>query len=108
MCSVKVANGENSSIPRGTLGELLAQSDLTHVCFSAMVADKVPQLQSGDLVLYTTMPELAAADKSMVAGTVIAKVAAHYTSRGTWQPFASAVKSTEETTSPEANNPSQS
>lgn len=92
MCSVKVANRENSSIPSGTLTELLAQSDLAHVCFSAMVADKVPQLQTGDLVLYTTMPELAAADKPMVAGTVIAKVTPHYTSRGTWQSYATASK----------------
>lgn len=96
MCSVKVANREDSSIPQGTLSELLAQSELTHVCFSAMIADKVPQLQSGDLVLYTTMPELAAADKPMVAGTVTAKVTPHYTSRGTWQPFSTAAKNAEE------------
>ena len=96
MCSVKVANREDSSIPQGTLTELLAQSELTHVCFSAMIADKVPPLQTGDLVLYTTMPELAAADKPMVAGTVTAKVAPHYTSRGTWQSFATAAKSADE------------
>jgi hypothetical protein len=93
MCSVKVANRDDSLIPTGTLTALLAQSDLSHVCFSAMIADKVPQLQPGDLVLYTTMPELAAADKPMVAGTVIAKVAPHYTSRGTWQSYAAASKS---------------
>ena len=96
MCSVKVANRDDSSIPQGTLSELLAQSELAHVCFSAMIADKVPQLQTGDLVLYTTMPELAAANKPMVAGTVTAKVAPHYTSRGTWQPFATAAKNAEE------------
>lgn len=108
MCSVKVANRDDSSIPSGTLTELLAQTELSHVCFSAMVADKVPQLQAGDLVLYTTMPELAAADKPMVAGTVVAKVAAHYTSRGTWQAFASAVKSADAQASPEVGDPSQS
>lgn len=96
MCSVKVANRDDSSIPRGTLTELLAQGELSHVCFSAMVADKVPQLQAGDLVLYTTMPELAAADKPMVAGTVIAKVTPHYTSRGTWQHYASLAKNAAE------------
>jgi hypothetical protein len=55
-----------------------------------MLADKVPTLQPGDLVLYTTMPELAAAKKATVAGTVTAKVTPHYTSRGTWQAYSSA------------------
>ena len=85
MCSVKIANPEDKSIPAGSLNELLARGDLAHVCFSAMLADKVPQLVSGDLVLYTTMPELAAAGKSTVAGTVIAKVNAHHTPKGGWQ-----------------------
>jgi hypothetical protein len=101
MCSVKVANRDDSSIPSG-------QTELSHICFSAMVADKVPQLQTGDLVLYTTMPELAAADKPMVAGTVIGKVAPHYTSRGTWQAFASAAKGSEESAAAETNNPKHS
>jgi hypothetical protein len=87
MCSVKIANREDKTIPVGTLTELLARTDLTHVCFSAMLADKVPQLQPGDLVLFTTMPELAAAHKHTVAGTVIAKVRPHYTTRGTWQVY---------------------
>ena len=87
MCSVKIANREDKTIPEGTLSELLARTDLTHVCFSAMLADKVPALRPGDLVLYTTMPELAAANKSTVAGTVTAKVTPHYTSRGTWQAY---------------------
>ena len=90
MCSVKIANREDKTIPTGTLTELLARTDLTHVCFSAMLADKVPTLQPGDLVLYTTMPELAAAKKATVAGTVTAKVTTHYTSRGTWQVYSSA------------------
>jgi hypothetical protein len=42
------------------------------------------------LVLYTTMPELAAANKATVAGTIAAKVAPHYTARGTWQVYSSA------------------
>jgi len=87
ICSVKIANREDKSIPSGTLTELLAQPDLAHVCFSAMLADKVPNLQPGDLVLYTTMPELAAAKKATVAGTVTAKVLPHYTSKGAWQPY---------------------
>lgn len=90
MCSVKIANREDKTIPAGSLTELLARTDLTHVCFSAMLADKVPPLQPGDLVLYTTMPELAAAKKATVAGTVTAKVTPHYTSRGTWQVYSSA------------------
>ena len=90
MCSVKIANREDKTIPTGTLTELLARTDLTHVCFSAMLADKVPTLQPGDLVLYTTMPELAAANKATVAGTVTAKVVPHYTSRGTWQVYSPA------------------
>lgn len=89
MCSVKIANKEDKTIPSGTLTELLARTDVTHVCFSAMLADKVPQLQPGDLVLYTTMPELAAANKATVAGTVTAKVTPHYTSKGTWQVYSS-------------------
>ncbi len=87
MCSVKVANPEDKSIPAGTLTELLAQADLKNVCFSTMIADKVPALRPGDLVLYTTMPELAAANKPTVAGTVTAKVLPHYTNRGTWQVY---------------------
>jgi hypothetical protein len=90
MCSVKIANREDQTIPMGTLTELLARTDLTHVCFSAMLADKVPTLQPGDLVLYTTMPELAAADKATVAGTITAKVTPHYSSKGTWQVYSSA------------------
>lgn len=87
MCSVKLANREDKTIPVGTLTELLARNDLTHVCFSAMLADKVPQLQPGDLVLYTTMPELAAAGKATVAGTVISKVTPHYSNRGGWHVY---------------------
>jgi hypothetical protein len=87
MCSVKIANREDKTIPEGTLTELLTRTDLTHVCFSAMLADKVPTLRPGDLVLYTTMPELAAANKSTVAGTVTAKVTPVYTSKGTWQAY---------------------
>ena len=87
MCSVKIANREDKTIPVGTLTQLLAQTDVAHVCFSAMLADKVPQLQPGDLVLYTTMPELAAANKATVAGTVTAKVTPHYTNKGVWQVY---------------------
>jgi hypothetical protein len=86
MCSVKIANPEDKTIPTGSLNELLARADLAHVCFSTMLDDKVPQVQVGDLVLYTTMPELAAAGKATVAGTVVARVVApHYTSKGGWQ-----------------------
>ena len=85
MCTVKIANPDDKSIPTGTLNELLARSDLTRVCFSAMLADKVPSVEVGDLVLYTTMPELAAAGKETVAGTVTARVMPHYTPKGGWQ-----------------------
>jgi hypothetical protein len=85
MCSVKIANGEDKTIPTGPLNELLARPDLTHVCFSAMLDDKVPNLAVGDLVMYTTMPELAAAGKSTIAGTIVAKVGPHYTARSGWQ-----------------------
>jgi hypothetical protein len=85
MCSVKIANPEDKSIPAGTLNELLARSDLTHVCFSAMLDDKVPNVQLGELVLYTTMPELAAAGKSTVAGTIVSRVMPHYSSKTGWQ-----------------------
>jgi hypothetical protein len=85
ICAVKIANREDKSVPAGTLNELLARADLTNVCFSAMLADKVPHLERGDLVLYTTMPELAAAGKTTVAGTVISKVEPHYSSKTGWQ-----------------------
>ncbi|HEY5808580.1 MAG TPA: hypothetical protein VIT67_11460 [Povalibacter sp.] len=85
MCAVKISNREDKSIPAGTLNELLARTDLTHICFSTMIDDKVPQLAPGDLVLYSTMPELAAAGKETVAGTVVARVQPHYTSRSGWQ-----------------------
>lgn len=85
MCAVKIANPEDKSIPAGTLNELLARTDLTHVCFSAMLADNVPQLQPGDLVMYSTMPELAAVGKATVAGTIVSKVDPHYSGKGGWQ-----------------------
>ena len=85
MCSVKIAHRDDKTIPHGTLSELLSRTDLLNVCFSAMLAEKVPQLHVGDLVLYTTMPELIAANKSTVAGTIIAKVMPHYSTKGGWQ-----------------------
>ena len=87
LCSVKIANREDSTIPTGTLAELLARTDMKHVCFSAMLADKVPALEPGDLVLYTTMPELAAAGKATMAGTVTAKVLPQYTNKSGWQAY---------------------
>lgn len=85
MCSVKIANREDKTIPAGSLNELLARHDLTHVCFSAMLGDKVSHVEPGDLVMYTTMPELAAAGKATVAGTIVSRVNPHYTSRSGWQ-----------------------
>ncbi|HEY6643244.1 hypothetical protein [Povalibacter sp.] len=85
MCSVKIANTEDKTIPSGTLTELLARTDLVGVCFSTMIEDKVPHLEPGDLVMYTTMPELAAVGKTTVAGTVISRVNPHYTAKGGWQ-----------------------
>jgi hypothetical protein len=83
--SVKIAHRDDKTIPRGTLSELLSSTDLLNVCFSAMLAEKVPQLHVGDLVLYTTMPELVAANKPTAAGTIIAKVMPHYSPKGGWQ-----------------------
>jgi hypothetical protein len=85
MCSVKIANREDKSIPVGTMNELLARPDLTHVCFSAMLDSKMSHVAPGDLVMYTTMPELAAAGKDTVAGTVVAKVNPHYSGKAGWQ-----------------------
>src|SRR5512138_3930194 len=45
MCSVKIANREDKRIPTGTITELLARADLKHVCFSAMLDNKVPALK---------------------------------------------------------------
>ena len=85
MCSVKLANRDDMTIPDAPLNELLARDDLPHVCFSAMLDPKVPQLAQGDLVLYTTMPELAAVGKTTVAGTVVSKAYPHYSSKTGWQ-----------------------
>jgi hypothetical protein len=100
LCSVKIANREDSSIPKGTLTELLARTDMKHVCFSAMLADKVPSLKPGDLVLYTTMPELAAAGKATVAGTVTAKVLPEYTNKSGWHVYST--RTTESSASEES------
>jgi hypothetical protein len=94
MCSVKIANPEDKSIPTGTLNELLARTDLTNVCFSAMLDAKVPNVEVGELVMYTTMPELAAAGKSTVAGTIVSRVTPHYTSKGGWQSRAAEQRNT--------------
>ncbi len=85
ICTVKLANPDDKSIPTGSLNALLAQHDSANICFSAMLADKVPDLTCGDLVLYTTMPELAAAGKTTVVGTISSRVAPHYSSRSGWQ-----------------------
>jgi hypothetical protein len=86
MCTVKIANREDKSIPTGTLNELLARTDLKYVCFSAMLDNKVPQVAPGDLVLFATMPELAAVGKATVAGTIVARVLPEYSSKSGWQP----------------------
>lgn len=108
MCSVKIANSEGKTIPTGSLNELLAQGDLPYVCFSAMLAEKVPQVQVGDLVMYTTMPELAAAGKHMVAGTIVAKVHPHYTSKSGWQTWGSERRGQPESNPPESSAPDPS
>ena len=88
LCSVKLANRDDKSIPTGTMNELLARTDLQHVCFSAMLDSKLSHVAPGDLVLYTTMPELAAAGKESVAGTVVSKVNPHYSGKAGWQRYA--------------------
>lgn len=85
MCAVKVANPDDKTIPSGTLPELLAQTDLTHVCFSAMLDTKIAEVTPGELVMYTTMPELAAIGKTTTAGTIVARVLPHHTPKGGWQ-----------------------
>ncbi|HEY8538550.1 MAG TPA: hypothetical protein VIL28_06765 [Steroidobacteraceae bacterium] len=85
VCTVKIANRDDKSIPSGTLSELLARTDLTNVCFSAMLDNKVPQVEIGDLVLFVTMPELAAAGKATLAGTIVARVFPQYSSKSGWQ-----------------------
>lgn len=50
-----------------------------------MIADKVPNLVVGDLVMYTTMPELAAAGKTTVVGTIVSRVNPHHSARTRWQ-----------------------
>ena len=102
MCSVKIANREDKSIPTGPLNELLARDDVSHVCFSAMLANNVPQLEPGDLVMYTTMPELAAAGKPTVAGTIVSRVLPHYTPKGGWQSRASESKTAPVAAGPES------
>jgi hypothetical protein len=112
MCSVKIAHPDDASIPSGSFTELLAQPDLKHVCFSAMLEDKVPQLAVGDLVLYTTMPELAAVGKETVAGTIVAKAYPYYSPKTGWQtklPEPPAAKpQAAETAEPAADSSSQS
>ena len=85
MCSVKIANRSDKGIPAASINELLAQPDPAHICFSTMIADKVPSLVAGDLVMYMAMPELAAAGKTTVAGTVVSRVNPQYSPRSGWQ-----------------------
>ena len=85
MCSVKIANRSDKTIPTGTINELLAQADAANICFSTMIADKVPNLVPGDLVMYVAMPELAAAGKPTVAGTVVSRVNPQHSARSGWQ-----------------------
>lgn len=85
MCSVKIANRNDKTIPSGSLTALLAQNDSANICFSAMIADKVPNLVCGDLVMYTTMPELAAAGKTTVVGTITSRVNPHHSTKAGWQ-----------------------
>jgi len=103
MCSVKLANPDDKDVPNAPLTELLARTDLNHVCFSAMLDQKVNQLAPGDLALYTTMPELAAAGKTTVAGTIISKAYPHYSPKTGWQ-----VRATEPAPVPQAPPPEPS
>jgi len=107
MCSVKIANREDKTIPTGTLNELLARTDLSYVCFSAMLDSKVTHVEPGDLVLYTTMPELAAAGKETIAGTVVAKVNPHYSGKTGWQRHAEPVDATPAEQAPAGEAPQQ-
>ncbi len=85
MCSVKIANRNDKTIPAGSINELLAQPDTSNICFSTMISDKVPSVVVGDLVMYTTMPELAAAGKTTVVGTIVSRVNPHYSAKTGWQ-----------------------
>lgn len=85
LCSVKIANRDDKTIPTGTINELLAQESSANICFSTMIADKVPNLVVGDLVMFTTMPELAAEGKTTVVGTIISRVNPQYSARSGWQ-----------------------
>jgi hypothetical protein len=85
MCSVKIANKKDKSIPGGSINELLALPDPADICFSTMMADKVPNLVVGDLVMYTTMPELAALGKTTTVGTIISRVNPQHSSKTGWQ-----------------------
>lgn len=85
MCSVKLANRDDKTIPTGSLNALLAQNDSANICFSTMIADKVPNLVRGDLAMYTTMPELAAAGKPTVVGTITSRVNPQHSVKAGWQ-----------------------
>src|SRR5437868_5520963 len=85
ICTVKIANRDDRTIPTESLNALLAQGASANICFSAMIADKVPNLVAGDLVLYTTMPELAAVDKNTVVGTIVSRVNPHHSVKTGWQ-----------------------
>lgn len=74
-CCVKFSNNLDSSIPTGTVEELLGKETLDkNICFSASKIDHIENIEVGDLVMYITNPALALLGKGNMAGVLIAKV----------------------------------
>jgi hypothetical protein len=78
---VKIANGEDPSIPERPIEQLLADRNIKNVCFFAKRLDSVPILQKGDFCMFASPPQmrsLAAALRQELIGVITAKIHPSY------------------------------
>lgn len=69
---VKVANGDDHSVPSGTFEFLFENCDVRNTCFSTKVINSVPKLETNDLVMF--VPTIVAPGGQLLTGAVVAKL----------------------------------
>lgn len=84
-CIVKLANEADPAVPSMPVPELIAKLPLEYVCDRATVAEGVPSLKRGDLVMIVATKEASALGKVVSDGVIVAKVKPVYlVTQGVW------------------------
>lgn len=88
-CAVKFANSADSSVPAGSVQEILeacAANALRIMNPAAALVDRVPAVKRDDLVMYVAAKEAGAAGRPGLAGVIVARVKPVYMlDRQAWQ-----------------------